>query len=443
MSSTPRALTAPEAPSMPPARPAKRSALPPTLPPRDLRTQGAKPAPRRRRPRTWLALGALVAGTFGAGVAFGASGSTPARGAPSVGVLDEAAARIAADAQRPVDKATLERAAVEGMLKALGDRWSAYYSPSQFGSFSDALEGRYTGVGLWIRQGNDAAMLVSSVQTGSPAWHAGLLSGDELTSVGGVPVARESVAAVATQLRGPSGSTITLGIRRATGILTVTLTRSDLAAGDVVVDRLKHSVLIIRISSFSRGVGQQVLSAMLTDPAAHAGGVVLDLREDPGGLVDEAVQVAGAFLDGGPVVSYQQRTAGVTTLDAPAHGDTATPLVVLVDGNTASAAEIVTGALQDRGRAVVVGSRTYGKGSVQEPTTLSDGSAIELTVGRYLTPSGRALDGVGIEPDVAINPSAAPAVAEQRALEVLAGLLAELPAAGPGAAAGGQPAGAG
>jgi len=332
--------------------------LPPTLPPRDLRAQGAKLARRRRRPPTWLAVGALAAGTFAAGIAVGASSSTPAQGAAPVSVLDQAAARIEADAQRPVDTAALERAAVEGMLKALGDRWSAYYSPSQFSSFSDALEGRYTGVGLWIRQGNDGTMLVSSVQTGSPAFRAGLLSGDELTSVGGVPIVNQSVDAVASALRGPSGSTITLGVRRATGTLSVTLTRTALAAGNVVVNRLQHSVLDIRISTFSRGVGQQVRAAMLADPAAHAGGVVLDLREDPGGLVDEAVQVAGAFLDGGPVVSYQQRGVGITTLDAPAHGDITTPLVVLVDGNTASAAEIVTGALQDRGRAVVVGSCT-------------------------------------------------------------------------------------
>jgi carboxyl-terminal processing protease len=443
MSSTPRVLTVPEAPSAPAARPRSRSTLPPTLPPRALRTPGATPPPRRRsRLRTWIAAAVAVVAVFGAGVAVGGSSSPPAQGATN-GVLDEAAARIAANADRPVDKATLERAAVEGMLKALGDRWSAYYSPSQYNSFSDALEGRYTGVGLWIRQGNDGAMLVSSVQHGSPAGRAGLVSGDELTSIGGIPVARESVNAVAAQLRGPSGSKIAIGIRRATGVLTVTLTRSQVAADDVVVDRLKHAVLMIRISSFSRGVGQQVLAALAADPAAHAGGVVLDLRDDPGGLVDEAVQVAGAFLDGGPVVSYQRRSAGVTPLDAPPHGDTATPLVVLVDGNTASAAEIVTGALQDRGRAVVVGSRTYGKGSVQEPTTLSDGSAIELTVGRYLTPSGRALDGVGIEPDVAIDPTAAPPVAERRALEVLAGLLAELPGGPSTAQSGSQPAGAG
>lgn len=411
MSSTSTVLSVGSAPS-PPA--------PPPPPPR-----------RRRRLRTTAAVVGVIGATFLAGVSVGASGNRPAEGAAlKGGVLDEAVDRIAADAERPVDKSALERAAVEGMLKALGDKWSAYYTASEFYSFSDALEGRYTGVGLWIRQGPYGTMLVSSVAQGSPAGKAGLLAGDELTSVAGVAVKGSTVSAVAGRLRGPSGSTVTLGVRRATGTLSVTITRSQVLADDVVVDRLKHSVLMIRVASFSRGVGREVRAALAADPAAHAGGVVLDLRDDPGGLVDEAVDVAGAFLDGGPVVSYVQRGSGTHTLDALGAGDTATPLVVLVDGSTASAAEIVTGALQDRGRAVVIGSKTFGKGSVQEPTTLSDGSAIEFTVGRYLTPSGRALDGVGVDPDVAIDPSDAPRVAERRALEVLAGLLAAMPAAG-------------
>ena len=143
--------------------------------------------------------------------------------------------------------------------------------------------------------------------------------------------------------------------------------------------------------------------------------------------------MASAFLDGGPVVSYERRGAGVRgQLDAVAEGDSTVPLVVLVDGGTASAAEVVAGALQDRERAVVVGSRTFGKGTVQETDTLSDGSAIELTVGRYLTPSGRSIDGVGIAPDVLVSPTAAPDVAERRAIEVLSGLQAGLDSGGRG-----------
>ncbi len=166
---------------------------------------------------------------------------------------------------------------------------------------------------------------------------------------------------------------------------------------------------------------------MAGDPATYAGGVVLDLRGNPGGLLDEAVEVASAFLDGGPVVSYEQRDAPDRVLDALGQGNTTVPVVVLVDGGTASAAEVVAAALQDRNRAVVVGSRTYGKGSVQEPIVLPDGSAIEFTIGRYLTPAGRVIDGRGIEPDVLVDATSTPEVAEQRALEVLRGLTAALP----------------
>jgi carboxyl-terminal processing protease len=160
--------------------------------------------------------------------------------------------------------------------------------------------------------------------------------------------------------------------------------------------------------------------------------VVLDLRGDPGGLLTEAVEVAGAFLDGGVVVSYQKRGEPLHDLDAPGGGQTTIPLVVLVDGGTASAAEIVAAALQDRNRAVVVGSKTYGKGSVQEPMTLSDGSALEFTVGRYLTPSGRSIDGIGIEPDISVKSSLGSAVAETRAVEVLRGLIAATDTTGRG-----------
>src|SRR5262249_9062765 len=134
----------------------------------------------------------------------------------------------------------------------------------------------------------------------------------------------------------------------------------------------------------------------------HLRGLVLDLRNDPGGLLSEAVETASAFLASGPIVSFVRRGSAPRVMDALGGGNTSMPLVVLVAGGTASAAEIVAGALQDRGRAVVVGSQTFGKGSVQAPNQLSDGSALELTIGHYLTPSGRSLDGVGITPDVLI-----------------------------------------
>ncbi len=377
----------------------------------------------RTRARTGTAVVVVGLLMFAGGVLVGAGGNRPAEGAPQRSVVDQAAQKIGDGAQTPVDKATLERAAVQGMLDALGDKWAAFYTPQEFSSFTQALEGRYTGIGVWVRQGTDGATLVASVQPTSPAARAGLRAGDVIVSIAGHSVRSESVASVTDQLHGASGSTVSVGFARGGDTRTVTIQRASVDAGDVSVDRLSGGVLRIKVDAFSRGVGRTVATALATDPADHARGVLLDLRGDPGGLVDEAVKVAGAFLNGGRVVSYQQR-GGSHVLAAPAGGDTSTPLVVLVDGGTASAAEIVTGALQDRDRAVIVGSRTYGKGSVQEPTTLSDGSAIEFTIGRYLTPSGRAIDGIGIVPDVTVDPGAGASYAQSRALQVLRGLAA-------------------
>lgn len=377
----------------------------------------------RMRARTGTVVVVVGVVMFAGGVLVGASGNRPAEGAPRASVLDQAAAKIAAGAQKPVDSATLERAAVQGMLDALGDKWAAYYSPEEFTTFTQALEGHYTGIGVWVRQSADGSTLVASVQPTSPAARAGLRAGDVIVSIAGRPIASESVAAVTDQLHGASGSSVAIGFARGGDTRTVTVLRQTVDAGDVDVQRLPGGVMHISVQAFSRGVGQTVAKALASRPAAHTNGVLLDLRGDPGGLVDEAVKVAGAFLDGGRVVSYQQR-GSTHVLDAATGGDTTTPLVVLVDGGTASAAEIVAAALQDRDRAVIVGSRTYGKGSVQEPTTLSDGSAIEFTVGRYLTPAGRSIDGTGVVPDVGVDSHAVASVGLSRALDVLSGLAA-------------------
>ncbi|HVQ18507.1 MAG TPA: S41 family peptidase, partial [Actinomycetes bacterium] len=326
----------------------------------------------------------VVAASYGAGVVTGVVGSSSSANG---GVIDAAADRIEESAAQPVDRAELERAAVEGMLKALGDQWSSYYDPSEYASFEDALDGRYSGIGLWVRPGH-GGVLVSSVQSESPAADAGILPGDLIISVDDWPTSRNSVGDVVQRLRGPAGTDVTVSIQREGVVTDMSVTRSVLEASDVTVEHLADGVMRIDIRTFTRGVGRMVRDAMTNDPENHAGGVILDLRGNPGGLLDEAVEVASAFLDGGPVVSYEQRDAPDHTLYAIGSGDTQTPVVVLVDGGTASAAEVVAAALQDRSRAVIVGSRTYGKGSVQEPSVLPDGSAIELTIGRYLTPAG-------------------------------------------------------
>ena len=419
------------------------------------------PRPSRRALRA-VAWAAAVALGYAAGLATGVIGSQGGSGsgaavpvestvgtttdgagrdtvAPDVGVLDEAADRIAARAAEHVQREDLERAAVEGMLARLDDTWSSYYQPSEFESFQDALAGRYAGVGLWLRPAPSGGVEVASVQEGSPSSAAAIVPGEHVVGVDGVAVGASSVNTVAALLRGEGGSRVVLvldpgaGTEAATeSTRSVVLDRVTFTAQDVAIERLGEDVLAVTVSGFSRGVGRDVQRAMTTDPARHTGGVVLDLRGNPGGLLDEGVSVASVFLDGGRVVSYRTRSEGTSEMNAAPGGNVTTPVVVLVDDGTASAAEVVAGALQDRGRAVVVGSRTFGKGSVQEPNRLADGSAIEITVGHYATPSGRALEGVGVEPDVELAPTVDPELVERRALEVLGGLMAAAGANGRG-----------
>jgi carboxyl-terminal processing protease len=372
---------------------------------------------------------ALMAVAYVGGVVTGVVGRD--NPTPRPGVIDEAADRIASNAARPVDRKALERAAVEGMLKALGDRWSTYYGPSQYTSFQDALDGHYSGVGLWLADAPAGAVRIGSVLAGSPAARAGLRSGDVIESVASQPVRDAGVTRVSELLRGRANTSVRVVVRRGAQTQDLRLTRATVASDDVVVEHLHGDIERIQVRAFTTGVGREVRDALAAGDAGSSG-VVLDLRDDPGGLLTEAVEVASVFLDGGPVVSYERRGRAPETLNAADGGDLTTPVVVLVNGTTASAAEVVTAALQDRNRAVVVGSRTYGKGSVQEPSRLSDGSALELTVGRYLTPAGRSLDGVGIEPDVLVSPQLAPEVAERRAIEVLTGLVAALGGTGKG-----------
>lgn len=347
-------------------------------------------------------------------------------------VLDQAERRISTQAVEPVSTAELERAAVEGMLRALDDRWSAYYAAGDFARFQQVLAGSYSGVGVWVHRVADGSLRIMSVQPHSPASAAGLKAGDVLVSVAGRTVAGRSVADVVSGLRGDAGSTVTVQYRRHGSLITARLTRANVPDDDVSASMITPGIERLRVAAFTRGVGRWVREQVARAHSRHLQGLVLDLRDDPGGLLDEAVETASAFLDGGPVVSYEQRNSSPQVLRALGHGDTGLPLVVLVDGGTASAAEIVAAALQDRGRAVLIGSRTFGKGSVQAPSRLSDGSALELTVGHYLTPSGRSLDGVGVAPDVEVPPNAASSVFEQRAVEVLSGLTADAGSSGRG-----------
>ncbi|QKV94654.1 PDZ domain-containing protein [Streptomyces sp. NA02950] len=315
--------------------------------------------------------------------------------------------------------------AAREVVSRSGDRWGAVYSAREYEGFRQKLDGAYVGTGISARQGRDGRIEVDRVQPGSPAREAGIRAGDRLLAVDGVRVTGRPVTDVVARLRGhgerAEGTPVTLALRRDGHSRRETLHRARLATEPVTVDRLggpDAGPVRIKVDSFTRGSGDQVRRAVRHIPRGE--GILLDLRGNSGGLVTEAVTTASSFLDGGLVATYDVR-GEQRVLDAEPGGDIDSPLVVLVDGGTMSAAELLTGALQDRGRAVVVGSRTFGKGSVQMPSELPDGSVAELTVGHYRTPAGRNVDGEGISPDLAVKGDDGPS-AEARARTVLSGL---------------------
>lgn len=342
-----------------------------------------------------------------------ASGTTPS--AAPVGSQQEvarAAAEAMAEGKSPIE-------AAERAVSRSGNRWDAVYSRGEYEEFQEALDGEYTGVGLSARRERGGRIEVTEVAAGSPAAAAGIRAGDRLRSVDGRKVDGRPVTEVVSLLRGDAtdadaGTTVRLGVERGTRAWTETLRRARLSTDSVTVRTLPDGATVIRISAFTKGSGEVVREAVRRAPGSS--GVVLDLRANSGGLVTEAVTAASAFLDGGLVATYDVDGEQLA-LHAEPGGDSTRPVVALVDGGTMSAAELLTGALQDRGRAVVVGSRTFGKGSVQMPSRLPDGSVAELTVGHYRTPSGRGVDGRGITPDLEAGERAL-----QRARTVLAGL---------------------
>jgi carboxyl-terminal processing protease len=379
---------------------------------------------RRRRALLATAGALLVMAAFVFGFLAGRVGRT---GPGSPDVVAEAAERLQRSAASDVSREDLDEAAIRGMLAALGDRYAAYYDTSDYAQFQRLLDGRYSGVGLWLGRVPAGAVEVTSVLPDSPAAAAGLRVGDTLVDVAGEPVEDVPVGEIVRRMHGAPGTEVAVTVRRATGIETLRLRRVDLVSSDVTSDVVTGNVGRIRVAAFTRGTGKEAREAFAALRAKHVNGVVLDLRGNPGGLLDEGVQVASAFLDKGVVVSYRGRGVEEKTYDVIGHGDTTTPLVVLVDAGTASAAEVVAGALQDHNRALVVGGRTYGKGSVQQPLVLSDGSALEVTVARYFTPSGRSVEQVGITPDVDLPVGYDAAAALRRAVEVLSGTVASAP----------------
>jgi carboxyl-terminal processing protease len=324
-------------------------------------------------------------------------------------VVGEALDRIASDYYRPVAKQRLADASIAGAVASLGDRFSHYLTPKEFGEFNQPP--RFTGIGVEIDP-NRTPLVIARVFDASPAARAKLMVGDLIVAVNGRNLAGLSVVAAVALVKGPPGTAVQLGVRehRAGRTLARTLVITRALVSEPVVDSATRKVRgieagIVSLASFSPGAHGEVSDAVQTELRGGARGIVLDLRANGGGLVEEARLTASVFIAKGSIVSTHGRTQSSQTLTAAGHAIAASiPVVVLVDGNTASASEIVAAALQDHHRATIVGTHTFGKGVFQEEQPLSNGGALDITVGEYFTPNGRNLGGGGVKQGAGITP---------------------------------------
>ena len=309
----------------------------------------------------------------------------------------------------PVDHKRALEGAIKGMVHEL-DPHSAYLPPEDYRIFQSDTEGKFGGVGIEVDLRDDAITIIAPIE-GSPAERAGVRSGDKIVTVDGQSSRGEPIDRLVRRLRGVPGSRVQIGVRRpgTDAPLTFDLVREQIRVTSVVGKRLASDVLYLRLKQFQEGTHRELLEAI--GRARHESpraitGVLLDMRSNPGGLVDEASEVADEFLDGGTVYSTRHRGQVVEQVTARGGGALADlPMTVLVNEYSASAAELVAGALQDNRRATIVGAPTFGKGSVQSIVDLPGGAGLKLTTMRYYTPSGHSIQAQGIQPDILVESS--------------------------------------
>ena len=340
-------------------------------------------------------------------------------------VVDEAIARISSDYYRPISKSQLANTSISGAVASLGDRFSHYLSPKEYREFDSPPT--FTGIGVVIAP-EHRGLLIARVFDSSPAQRAGLQTGEVIVAVNGRTLVGLSADAATALIKGPPGTDVALGIERPaqaahrnhsvgahaarpvphSTIHTVRVTRATIS--EPVVASTTRTVRgvklgVVALATFSPGAHAEVAAALEKELHKDVRGIVFDLRANGGGLVEEARLIASLFIAHGTIVSTRGRTQPSETITATGDPLAPTiPMVVLVDHNTASSSEIVTAALQDHRRATVVGTRTFGKGVFQEEEPLSNGGALDITVGEYFTPNGRNLGGGGVKQGAGIIP---------------------------------------
>ncbi|HNZ09948.1 MAG: putative CtpA-like serine protease [Deltaproteobacteria bacterium ADurb.Bin151] len=307
-----------------------------------------------------------------------------------------------------VDSSSLIQGAINGMIKTL-DPHSSFMTPDVYKGLEEETQGHFGGIGIEITLVKDVLTVVSPIED-TPAYKAGVKAGDQIIKIDGKTTKDISMMEAVKKLRGKKGTKVTITITREGMIKpkNIILTRAEIQVQSVKAKTFDHNIGYIRISSFNEKTAADLRKALAdvkvkSDPMQ---GLVLDLRNDPGGLLNQAIEVSDMFLRSGVIVSTRGRTKSMETrMQAKDDGarEVTVPMVVLVNEGTASAAEIVAGALQDNGRALIAGTQTFGKASVQTVIRLEDGSALKLTTARYYTPKGRSIQAEGIKPDLIVK----------------------------------------
>ena len=322
-------------------------------------------------------------------------------------LVDEALNVLSRDYYRPINRTQLVDKGMAAAVASLNDPYSHYFDPTDYHAFLNQTNPHLSGIGIDVLP--DAhGLSIADVFPGSPAARAGLTRGDVIIQVGPTSLANRSADFASRLIKGRAGTRVTLTVLSGRQKRVVSVTRANLVvpvAGSTLVK--SHGVKIgdLQLTSFTDGSGEELRTQVNKMLHAGAQALILDLRSNGGGLLDEAVNVASIFIPDGTIVSTYGRSQPRQVYVAKGGAiSTKIPVVVLVDRGTASAAEIVTGALKDRGRAKVVGTHTYGKGVFQEIQTLSNGGALDITIGEYFTPSGRNLGGGGVREGAGIPP---------------------------------------
>ena len=300
------------------------------------------------------------------------------------------------------DDVKLIDGAIDGMVKSLNDPHSNYLSPKMYKTLMEQTEGSFAGIGVVMGMDNEQKIHIVGIMENSPGQKAGLQEGDEILAVDGVPVTQMAFDEVAAHVRGQAGTDVVLTIMRDNANQDITITRDNIKLKTVGHKMLDNNIGYIQIVSFSEDTANEFNEAYNDLKNQGMKALVLDLRNNPGGLLTTCVEIAKKLVPKGEIVSIVDKQGNKETysssLEAPEY-----PLVVLINKNSASASEILSGAIQDTKTGTIIGNTSYGKGSVQTILPMFEDDAVKLTIAKYYTPSGRSIDGTGITPDIEIN----------------------------------------